>query len=50
MRSLLTGIAVFRWLAWAWMAVLLVVNRSELDRARAPGRRSPSPSWGRPCW
>ena len=22
-RSLLTGIAVFRWLAWAWMAVLL---------------------------
>jgi signal transduction histidine kinase len=31
-RSLLTGIAVFRWLAWAWMAVLLVVNRSELSR------------------
>ncbi len=29
-RSLLTSITVFRWLAWAWMAVLLVVNRSEL--------------------
>jgi len=34
-RSLLTGIAVFRWLAWAWMAVLLVVNRSELSRPEA---------------
>jgi hypothetical protein len=34
-RSLLTGIAVFRWLAWVWMAVLLVVNRSELSQARA---------------
>ena len=34
-RSLLTGIAVFRWLAWVWMAVLLVVNRSELSRPDA---------------
>jgi signal transduction histidine kinase len=34
-RSLLTGIAVFRWLAWVWMAVLLVVNRSELGRPEA---------------
>lgn len=34
-RSLLTGIAVFRWLAWAWMAVLLLVNRSELSRPEA---------------
>ena len=34
-RSLLTAIAVFRWLAWAWMAVLLVVNRSELSRPDA---------------
>ena len=34
-RSLLTGIAVFRWLAWVWMAVLLVVNRSELSRTEA---------------
>lgn len=35
-RGLLTGIAAFRWLAWAWMAALLVVNGSELsdDRAR----------------
>jgi signal transduction histidine kinase len=35
-RGLLTGIAVFRWLAWAWAVVLLVVNRSELgeDAAR----------------
>jgi signal transduction histidine kinase len=35
-RGLLTGIATFRWLAWAWMATLLVVSRPELgdDRAR----------------
>ena len=35
-RSLLTSITVFRWLAWAWMAVLLVVNQSAL---REPGAR-----------
>jgi signal transduction histidine kinase len=29
-RSLLTGIAVFRWLAWAWMVVLLAVNSTNL--------------------
>ena len=34
-RSLLTSITVFRWLAWVWMAVLLVVNRSELSDPRA---------------
>ncbi|HEX6417597.1 MAG TPA: ATP-binding protein [Acidimicrobiales bacterium] len=34
-RSLLTGVAVFRWLAWAWMATLLVVNRSELREPAA---------------
>jgi signal transduction histidine kinase len=34
-RSLLTGIAVFRWLAWAWMAVLLAVNASELSEPAA---------------
>ena len=34
-RSLLTGIAVFRWLAWAWVAALLVVNRSELRQPEA---------------
>lgn len=35
-RGLLTGIAAFRWLAWAWAAALLVVSRPELgdDRAR----------------
>jgi len=36
-RGLLTGIAAFRWLAWAWMAVLLVVNGSNLrDSAARP--------------
>ena len=34
-RSLLTGIAVFRWLAWAFATVLLVVNRSELSRSES---------------
>lgn len=34
-RSLLTGIAVFRWLAWAWVAALLVVNRPELRQPEA---------------
>ncbi len=29
-RGLLTGVAAFRWLAWAWMAVLLVVNGTNL--------------------
>jgi signal transduction histidine kinase len=35
-RGLLTGIAAFRWLAWAWMAALLVASQPELgdDRAR----------------
>ncbi|HEY8524159.1 MAG TPA: ATP-binding protein [Acidimicrobiales bacterium] len=35
MRGLLAGIAVFRWLAWAWMATLLVVSRPELGDERA---------------
>lgn len=30
-RGLLTGIAAFRWLAWAWMAVVLVVSRQDLE-------------------
>jgi signal transduction histidine kinase len=34
-RSLLTSIAVFRWLTWVWVAVLLVVNRSELSKPDA---------------
>ena len=33
-RGLLTGIAAFRWLAWAWMTIVLVVSRSELDHGR----------------
>lgn len=31
LRGLLTGIAAFRWLAWAWMAVLLILSRDDLD-------------------
>lgn len=34
-RGLLTGIAVFRWLAWVWAAVLLVVHRSQLGHPQA---------------
>jgi signal transduction histidine kinase len=30
-RGLLTGIAFFRWLAWAWMAIVLVLGRSDLE-------------------
>jgi signal transduction histidine kinase len=30
---LLTGIAAFRWLAWAWMALVVLVSRDELDDA-----------------
>jgi signal transduction histidine kinase len=29
-RGLLSGVAAFRWLAWAWLAVLLVVSRDDL--------------------
>lgn len=31
-RSVLQGLAVFRWVAWAWMAVVLAVNRNDLAR------------------
>ena len=31
-RGLLTGLAVFRWAAWAWMALVLLVNRGDLER------------------
>jgi signal transduction histidine kinase len=34
-RSLLTGIAVFRWLAWVWLVVVLALNRSELSEPAA---------------
>jgi signal transduction histidine kinase len=30
-RGLLVGIAAFRWLAWAWMAIVLVFTRSDLE-------------------
>lgn len=33
-RGLLTGIAAFRWLAWAWMAFVLLVSREELEGGR----------------
>lgn len=29
-RSVLQGLAVFRWVAWAWMAVVLAVSRHDL--------------------
>ena len=35
-RGLLTGIAAFRWLAWSWMAIVLLVSRDQLDE---PGGR-----------
>jgi signal transduction histidine kinase len=31
-RGLLTGLAAFRWVAWAWFAIVLVVERDDLDR------------------
>lgn len=33
-RVLLRGIGAFRWLAWAWMTVVLVVSRGELEGGR----------------
>jgi signal transduction histidine kinase len=33
-RGLLTGIAAFRWLAWAWMAFVLLVSRDDLEGGR----------------
>ena len=38
-RGLLTGIAAFRWLAWAWMAI--VAASSAATSSRAAGRGSP---------
>ena len=35
-RGLVTGIAAFRWLAWSWMAIVLLVSRHDLER---PGGR-----------
>ena len=33
-RSVLRGLAVFRWAAWAWMATVLVLQRDELRDGR----------------
>ena len=38
-RGLLTGIAAFRWLAWAWMAIVLA--RRPATSSKADGRGSP---------
>ena len=35
-RGLVTGLAAFRWLAWSWMAIVLLVSRRDLE---APGGR-----------
>src|SRR3954453_21685664 len=31
-RSVLQGLAAFRWAAWAWMAAVLVISRHDLRR------------------
>src|SRR4051812_26800009 len=31
-RSILRGLAVFRWVAWAWMATALLVGHRDLER------------------
>lgn len=31
-RGMLTGLAAYRWVAWAWMATVLLVNRGALER------------------
>jgi signal transduction histidine kinase len=31
-RGLLTGIAAFRWLAWTWMAIVMLLSRDDLER------------------
>ena len=31
-RGMLTGVAAYRWVAWAWMATVVVVDRGELER------------------
>ncbi|MGH9209777.1 MAG: sensor histidine kinase [Acidimicrobiales bacterium] len=30
-RGLLSGVATFRWLAWAWMVIILAISRAELE-------------------
>lgn len=33
-RGMLTGVAAYRWLAWGWMATVVVVDRGELERPK----------------
>lgn len=30
-RGILRGLVAYRWLAWAWMATVLVLNRHRLE-------------------
>jgi signal transduction histidine kinase len=34
-QGLVSGVAVFRWLAWAWLAAMLVISRKELTDPQA---------------
>lgn len=36
-KGLLSALAVFRWLAWGWLAVILILSREELTRDDARG-------------
>jgi signal transduction histidine kinase len=36
-QGLVSGVAVFRWLAWAWLAAMVVISRDELTDPRARG-------------
>ena len=36
-QGLISGVAVFRWLAWAWLAAMVVISRKELTDPRARG-------------
>ncbi|HEV7759358.1 MAG TPA: ATP-binding protein [Acidimicrobiales bacterium] len=36
-QGLVSGVAVFRWLAWAWVATMLVLSRRELTDPQARG-------------
>jgi hypothetical protein len=34
-HGLLSGVTVFRWLAWGWLVVVLALSRPELDEPEA---------------
>jgi signal transduction histidine kinase len=36
-RAVLQGLAVFRWIAWAWMATVLLLSRQRLDHPLVAG-------------